>query len=81
MSVRAKFKVESYSTRLYQRSSGTDELRTINLTPVGSDNSPENKEFWMWTPVGKIELGTINPGAWAQFELGKEFYVDFTPAD
>ena len=32
-------------------------------------------------PGGQIQLGTINPDAAAQFVPGRQFYVDFTPAD
>jgi hypothetical protein len=72
--VRAKFKVSSYETFL---NSG-EELRTIKLNVV-TDGSPENKQFFRWTPSGQITLGTLNQKAWEQFPLGAEMYVDFTP--
>lgn len=79
MSVRAKFKVNSYSTSL--QGLEEKELRTVHMSPVyDSDKNSENGKFWQYTPSGKIELGTINPDAWAQFELGGEYYVEFTPA-
>ena len=31
--------------------------------------------------MGKIELGTINKAAADAFELGKEYYIDFTRAE
>ncbi len=37
----------------------------------------ENKKFFRYTPSGQISIGTLNPAAWQQFELGKEYYVDF----
>ena len=40
----------------------------------------ENARFTMATPWGNIKLGINNPAALNQFELGKEYYVDFTPA-
>lgn len=73
--VRAKFKVQSYETSLNQN----EELRTIKLTAVYSD-SPENKQFFKWTPNGSISIGVLNQEAWKQFELGKEYYVDFSDA-
>lgn len=80
MSVRAKFKVSSYTTTLSGQNND-QELRTVNLTPVyDSDKNSENGKFYAYTPTGEIKLGTINPSAWEQFELGKEYYVDFTPA-
>lgn len=90
MTVRAKFKVDKFETSLTTRAKDpklgwrsdnleTIEVRTIVMSPVGS-NSPENEKFWAATPTGDIRLGTVNPEAWGQFVLGKEVYVDFTPA-
>lgn len=75
MTVRAKFKVSRYETSL----NGKEELRTIHLSPV-IDGSPENKDFFKWTPSGKIEIGILNEAAWKQLPLGREVYVDFTDA-
>lgn len=73
MSVRAKFRVTSVTAHEGGSSA-------VVLAPVLS-GSEENKSFWKWTPGGKVELLTINPEAASQFEPGKEFYVDFTPAE
>lgn len=78
--VRAKFKVNSYETSLQGSSTEQIECRTVKLTAV-YDNSPENKEFFKWTPNGQISIGLLAPKAWQRFELGKEYYVDFTPAE
>jgi hypothetical protein len=72
MPVRAKFKVQSVT----ETEGG---LKSVKLHPVTS-GSPENAEFFKWTPCGSIDLGTINPEAAEQFKPGTEFYVDFTPA-
>lgn len=72
-SVRAKFKVASVT----EQEGG---LKTATLHPVTS-GSPENAEFFKWTPSGQIQLGTINPAAAEQFVPGRQFYVDFTPAE
>lgn len=69
--VRAKFKV----TELTQTEYG----ERIKLQPV-TGGSPENESFFKWTPSGQIEIGTVNPDAAKEFEVGTEFYVDFTPA-
>jgi hypothetical protein len=70
--VRAKFKVEevTQSTQGY----------SVRLTPV-SGGSPENESFFKWTPWGEIKIGTINVEAAANFTPGKQFYVDFSPAE
>jgi hypothetical protein len=78
MSVRAKFVVNSIERKQHwDRSKG--ETQTIKLTPVTS-GSEENNAFYAATPSGTIELTTLNEEAGKQFELGKEYYIDFTPA-
>ena len=75
--VRAKFKV----IRI-ERSKGwnnINEVQTIVLTPVTS-GSRENKAFYAATPTGETKLATVNAEAAKEFDLGAEFYVDFTPA-
>lgn len=91
--VRAKFAVQKIETTLHRKSprkpDGTSdhqnpytvEMRTIVLSPVYSeDPESENRRFWDASPAGEIRLGTINPQAWHAFELGGEYYIDFTPA-
>lgn len=92
MSVRAKFRVQKVEIQLqdrYERDEkgnharvGVDELRTIIMAPVSANNDPdhENSRFWRMSPSGELRLGTINRSAWESFELGKEYYVDFTEA-
>lgn len=43
-----------------------------------ANGSEENKKFFAATPNGAIQLGSILPDA---FEVGKSYYVDFTPAE
>jgi len=72
--VTAKFKVEEIN----QNANG----KTIKLRPVYSqDVNSENGKFYKQTPGGEISLSTVNEEAAAQFEVGKEMYVDFRPAD
>lgn len=76
MNVRAKFTCTAKESRLH----GTEELVAVKFSPVYKDKSAENAEFWKWTPCGSVELGTINKSAADAFELGKEYYLDFSPA-
>ncbi|HQT97979.1 MAG TPA: hypothetical protein PK416_08895 [Thermodesulfobacteriota bacterium] len=79
MTVRAKFtvvKVQPFGTEEYPMDGGS-----VILAPVYSeDPNHENKAFWDATPSGTIEMNINNPKAFGQFELGKEYYIDFTPA-
>lgn len=74
--VRAKFVCNSYETSLQ---SG-EECRTVKFTAVVGV-SPENKEFFKWTPNGQITIGLLNQKAWSQFKLGGEYFIDFTPVE
>jgi hypothetical protein len=74
--VRAKFRVVEIARRNHY---GTGESQGIKLLPVAGE-SEENKKFFQATPSGSIDLQVVNAEAGNQFELGKEYYVDFTPA-
>ncbi|MDX1951481.1 MAG: hypothetical protein SFY81_04815 [Verrucomicrobiota bacterium] len=84
MPVRAKFRLDSIQrskTTIYRNgTSFPAEVQTLDLNVV-HDGSPENKEFFALTPSGSIKLGMVNAEAVKQFELGGEYYVDFTPAN
>jgi hypothetical protein len=76
---RAKFKLNSIECMKY----GPDqEQRSFKFSPVYSnvDNS-ENKKFWEASPNGSLVLGVVNPEVWPLFELGEEYYLDFTKAE
>lgn len=78
MSVRAKFKCDS----IEKTKQGDDEMATVRLSAVygNADPNHENSRFWKWTPSGSLMLGTINASAASQFEEGKEYYLDISPA-
>lgn len=78
MSVRAKFKVTSTTQRKHWDSQ-KGHIHEIQLEPVVS-GSPENDAFYAATPHGSISLQTLNHAAGSQFELGGEYYIDFTSA-
>lgn len=77
MPIRAKFKVQSI-TRIAGWG-GPKEFHTIKLQPVVG-GSPENKEFFANTPSGSIELAVVVASVGEQFDIGKDYYVDFTEA-
>jgi hypothetical protein len=71
--VRAKFRVTGKSV-------AADLAASITMSTV-IDGSEENKQFFAATPCGQITFGTVNPAAAEQFEVGKEYYVDFTEVE
>jgi len=72
MNVRAKFRVTDKEVN--EQGEGSVKLEAV------TSGSPENDEFFKWTPSGELSMGTINSQALAQFELGDEFYVDLVKA-
>lgn len=77
MTVRAKYKVSAKESTL---GSGKEEMVTIKMNPV-INGSKENEEFFKYTPAGEFRLGTLNKKAAEYFQLGEEYYVDFTKAE
>lgn len=76
--VRAKFICQRIEETKYAGSKSTNIILTA-VTPH-NDNGSEEK-FWDYTPSGEIKLNTVNEAAVKQFEPGKKYYIDFTPAD
>lgn len=70
--VRAKFRVQSI-TRTHW---GSVEF---NLAPQYDDKIPEDRRFAKATPDGNLRMVIDNPPAAEFFELGKLYYLDFTP--
>jgi len=93
MSVRAKFKVNRIERTMGSKRDGKDEsgrdrylpceMWTVVMSPVYANNDPEheNSKFWAATPSGEIKLDTVNAEAVKEFDLDKEFYIDFTAAE
>ena len=75
--VRAKCKVVSVTTK--ESWNKGELLMDVKLVPVHK-GSPENDAFYAATPSGEFNLSCARLDAAAQFEIGKEYYVDFTPA-
>lgn len=73
MSVRGKFRVNEVTQVEWNR-----DARRIQFLAVCNDGTEENEKFHRYTPVGNISITVDNPAAVSQFELGKEYYVDFS---
>lgn len=74
MTVRAKLKLNSTTQH-----EGTN--KTFHFNAVYDDGTPENKRFSKFTPSGNLDLQVMNTEVLDQFEIGKEYYIDFVPAD
>ena len=52
----------------------------VDLSAV-TDGSEENKEFFKYTPNGKLKLGLLEPKQAAAFVVGEQYLVEITPAE
>ena len=76
--VRAKFWVKSIQ---HHHTGVTETFAEIKMAPVYGTTDKPNEQWSKYTPQGEITMGITNPTAIEKFELGKSYYVDFTPAD
>ena len=87
MSVRAKFKCTS---KVPIEEGGVVVGATIELEAVGPKWIPETSEapahydendpntsFFRYTPFGSVKIGTVNAAAAKEFEIGREYHLDF----
>lgn len=77
MTVRAKMSCQAI-TPLHTSNPG-DASAEVRLFAVYGDGKA-NESWSKWTPQGQVSMVITNPDAIAAFELGKEYYLDFTPA-
>lgn len=70
MTVRAKFYV-------YEVTKGTYGGKVVLQVVSRGD---DNKQWASATPAGRIEMTIKNDLAIAEFDVSKEYFVDFTPA-
>ncbi|MFJ1255989.1 hypothetical protein [Cupriavidus sp. CuC1] len=75
MTVRAKLQLQSVTSHAW-----SGDAKTLKFGVQYDSTIPEDQKFCKATPSGSIEIQVDNPAAVAQFELGKSYYVDFTPA-
>jgi hypothetical protein len=73
VSVRAKFQLVSETAN-----AGT-KAKSLVFQPRYDTSIPEDQRFATATPSGELKMYVDNPAALAQFELGQQYYIDFTP--
>lgn len=76
--VRAKFKCMHYTQHAGYKA-GVRGSREFHFEAVCADEVPENQRFHKATPSGKLSMWVDNEAV--DFEPGKSYYLDFTPAD
>jgi hypothetical protein len=79
MIVKAKFMLTSHTHEGYGNNTSSHEF---TFTPQYDPNLPEDQRFNKASPSGKMTIRVDNPPVatyWAS-QVGKQFYLDFTPA-
>ncbi len=76
--MRAKLKIESI-----ERYEGCENLvfRAVCANEYGEDGADENNTFARFTPAADLSMSITNPDLMGKYEVGQEFYVDFTLLD
>ena len=78
MAVRAKFQCSSVVPTPSDSPAYT--CKTVHLHAVYGDGKA-NESWSKATPNGSLSMTITNPDALSQFVPGKEYFLDFTPAD
>lgn len=71
--IRAKFQCQSETRHAHT------EARTFKFQAMYDDSLPEDQRFAKYTPTGSLEIYVDNPAA--QFQVGTQYYLDFTKVD
>lgn len=73
----AKFRVNAKKEMTW----GEGVAYEIMLNPVyDPDPESENGKFYSATPSGQIQLNIVRPAAADEFEVGREYFVNFSLA-
>ena len=79
MTVRCKFRATGKNHLHVDYASDTVACE-VSLRAFWGDG--KGNETWSKaTPQGEIKMMITNPGAIDQFDLGKDYFIDFTPAE
>ena len=60
---------------------GAKYAESVSLYAVYGQDGSANAEWSTATPSAQFQLFISNPAAWGKLEPGKEYFVDFTPAE
>lgn len=74
---RAKFRCAS--VEFWGDPANPETQRNFTFQAVYDHTTAENERFTRATPWGELKMRVDNPAV--QFEVGKYYYLDFTPAE
>jgi hypothetical protein len=74
--MRAKLKVTNIVT--YEKAIGLTFNAVCKKEAYPADGYDEDNTFSRWTPSAELKMQIANPDLLDKFEIGQEYYVDFT---
>lgn len=77
MTVRAKFRCTSEKNSKW--STASDPQRSYEFQALYDPSIPEDQRYAKATPSGQLTIAVDNPAV--AFEIGRAYYLDFTPAE
>lgn len=77
MTVRAKFKV--FNVERSKDTKPGEEWAKVEMQAAYNDGDPSNASWSKYTPSASCSMYITNPSAIEAFEVGKFYFVDFTP--
>lgn len=77
--MRAKFTCDEITHR--HTAVADDVNAEVLFRAVYAGDGSENDTFNKYTPWGELKMGITNPEALASLEIGKSYYLDFTPVE
>jgi hypothetical protein len=79
MTVRAKFHCSSVEDFTPKAAGAAAGLRVFRFAAQYDDSIPEDQRYAKYTPSGELRITVDNPNV--DFEVGKAYYLDFTPVE
>lgn len=79
--VRCKMKLTALDRQDYSGEVGYQIKLEVVAPYDKADITPEDHDFFKWTPSGFLSFGTVNPHAAEALTPGKSYYVDLIPAE
>lgn len=75
--MRCKFKLDS----MLVTGTPAENFFSLEFSAVyKSGEDTENTKYWKYTPSGSFKVSTVNAAAVEGLEVGREYYLDISPA-
>jgi len=77
MATRAKFRCTSVTRTSYTPANEEELPRQFVFQAIYDQSIPEDQRYAKYSPAGELKITVDNPAV--DWEIGKSYYLDFTP--